>query len=90
MRNAGEGGQPDTEALMSMQGSMGLIQLVSIVSSLVSTTVILSAIYRAVLEPDVAFKELLDAGVGAIQTDVPELAVRTLERQGHGLSVEHR
>jgi hypothetical protein len=52
MRNAGEGGQPDTEALMSMQGSMGLIQLVSIVSSLVSTTVILSAIYRAVLEPE--------------------------------------
>jgi glycerophosphoryl diester phosphodiesterase len=41
---------------------------------------------RAVLEPDAQFKDLLDAGVGAIQTDVPELAIRTTERQGHGLS----
>jgi glycerophosphoryl diester phosphodiesterase len=41
---------------------------------------------RAVVEPDATFKELLDAGVGVIQTDVPELAIQTLERQGHGLS----
>lgn len=41
---------------------------------------------RAVVEPEATFKEILDAGVGAIQTDVPELAMRTLERQGHDLS----
>jgi hypothetical protein len=52
MRRASEGGAPDTETLAAMQANMPLFQLVSIVTSLVSTTVLLSAIYRAVLEPE--------------------------------------
>lgn len=52
MRRAAEGGQPDTDTLMAMQANMPLFQLVSILSSLLSTTVLLSAIYRAVLQPE--------------------------------------
>lgn len=49
---ASEGGQPDSDTLMALQANMPLFQLVSIVTSLVTTTVLLSAIYRAVLEPE--------------------------------------
>lgn len=52
IRSASEGGQPDSDTLMAMQANMPLFQLVSILTTLVSTTVLLSAIYRAVLEPE--------------------------------------
>lgn len=52
IRSAGEGASPDISALMAMQGQMALVQLVSIVASVVSTSVLLGAAYRGVLEPE--------------------------------------